>query len=96
MSKLKYQVNKLKCEFEKYNKTLELLVLDNGEELKFRGKDLFSSLSDAIASNYDNRIVRALKDHEIVRYTGDGNMPQLIKCVLRSRAIYDMRKSLSE
>jgi hypothetical protein len=37
MSNLKSQVSKLKCEFEKYNTTLEILVLDNGEELNLEG-----------------------------------------------------------
>jgi hypothetical protein len=91
MNNLKSQVSKLKCEFEKYNTTLEVIVLDNGEELKFRGIELFDALSAVLALDCENRIVSALKDHQIVRYSGDGNMPQLIKCILRSKEKYDAR-----
>lgn len=67
----------------------DVLVLNNGEELKFRGIELFDALSAVLAADYDNRIVSALKDHQIARYTGDGNMPQLIKCLLKSKALYE-------
>lgn len=88
MSNLKSQVNKLKSELEKYNKTFEVIVFDNGEEIKFRGRELFDALGCAIKSEYTNVIVKALIEHKIVRYSGSGNMPQLIKSILNSKALH--------
>lgn len=85
MSNLKSQINKLKGELEKYNKSLEVIVLDNVEELKFRGREIFDPLHCAITSDYENRIVQGLKAHQFVSYSGSGNMPQPIKSILNSR-----------
>lgn len=85
MSNLKSQIKKLKEDMEKYNKSLEVIVFDNYNELRVRGNELLDALSCAIASDYDNRIVKELKEHTVASYSGEGNMPQLIKSILNSR-----------
>jgi hypothetical protein len=57
------------------------------DEIKFRGRELFEALSCAIKSDYHNRIVGALSNHRIISYSGSGNMPQLIKSILNSKAM---------
>lgn len=91
MSNLKSQISKLKGELEKYNKSLEVIVFDNGEELKFRGREIFDALHCAHTSDYENRIVKGLKAHQFVSYSGCGNMPQLIKSLLNSKALHGIR-----
>lgn len=87
MSNLKSQINKLKEDMEKYNKSFEVIVFDNYNELRVRGNELLDALSCAIASDYDNRIVKELKEHTVVSYSGSGNMPQLIMSILKSNQL---------
>lgn len=85
MSNLESQISKLKEGMGKYDKSPEVIGFDNGEELKFRGRELFEVLSCAIASDFNNCIVTRLKERQVVSYSGSGNMPQLIKSILNSR-----------
>jgi hypothetical protein len=88
LSNLKGQISLLKAEFEKQNRAFETIELDNGEEIRFRNIELFNALDCIITGEYDHPIAKGIKNHEIVRYTGDGNFPQALKCLINSGKKY--------
>jgi hypothetical protein len=83
MSTLRIQVLQLKKDFKNYDKKFPSLTLDNGNEMKIGLNEMMQALC-SIGTDKENRIVKAIKGHKIIRYTGSGNMPELIKSLAES------------
>lgn len=88
MSCLKNQIAQLKKDLNQFDRSFPVIILDNGKEIKVRPKDLTQALC-SIATINENYIVKALNENEIIRYTGKGNIPQLIKSIIESMKLYD-------
>ena len=83
MSSLKSQIQLLRKDLKNYDKKLPVMTLDDGSEIKVGPKDLLCALS-SIGSNCEHRIVREIRGKQITGYTGNGNMPHLIKSIVDS------------
>lgn len=89
MSSLKSQITRLKKELECYNRKFPIITLDNGSDLRVGPNDMVHALCSIGTAN-EHRIIKALREHKIIGYTGSGNMPQLVKSlIIVSLEIYD-------
>lgn len=87
MSNLKSQINQLKKDLEFYDKRFTILILDNGKELRIGPNDMIKALC-SLGTDNEHHIVEAIKEYQIIAYTGTGNMPQLLKSLVDSMKPY--------
>jgi hypothetical protein len=78
MGNIKGQLNKLKEDFKSYNDKLPIVTLDNGDQIRLKSGDWIKVLT-SLGSDNEHLVIKTFIEHDIVKYTGQGNMPELKK-----------------